>query len=225
MWKKLATSSPSPPIMNQSRLLRSDTPAAPRVYPTNYGRKNRLRENESRSKISSSKAVGGKRLSGPGNLRISQKLSVTIKTSRPGYPVLPCPDLHPQHRLPADRTRIEDRTQDCRTHRRGGRPLKIIGDPIQRVISKYGPPDWCESGKVECWLPSARLGPLADRCGHGPVSQTLEPHNHSRNYLGCKQAQGAIRASAGVPPTLMMRIWRIFAVSTTKMLCFCGAIA
>src|SRR5271154_2870921 len=37
--------------------------------------------------------------------------------------------------------------------------------------------------------------------------------------------QGATRASAGVPATLRMRIWRIFSVSITKMLCFCGAIA
>ena len=45
------------------------------------------------------------------------------------------------------------------------------------------------------------------------------------NYLGRESAQGATRVSAGVPPTLRMRIWRIFAVSITKMLCFCGAIA
>lgn len=37
--------------------------------------------------------------------------------------------------------------------------------------------------------------------------------------------QGATRASAGAPPTLRTRVWRIFTASSTKMLCFCGAMA
>jgi hypothetical protein len=40
-----------------------------------------------------------------------------------------------------------------------------------------------------------------------------------RDQHGSRPTQGATGAKAGAPPTLRMRIWRIFTVSITKILC------